>query len=238
MRVTQESAFEGEERPQRKICKRRDRVLAFGVGDRAPPEEECPEPTERPENPEDRHDYARHQPRSDEQVEDHLSRIPSQMTCVVVERRPQTRIRRYSEEDAAAGCDQPRRLIQQTRVVLDMLDDVEESNEIETPGKRRSASFCEHHRQCSLARETKITHPPLKANCPPMPRQRLEEIAVPATEFENTGAKPASQALSCKANDARAAMGKPEVMVPQWPEDFVAPFRVPGLERGVATHRR
>jgi hypothetical protein len=71
-----------------------------------------------------------------------------------------------------------------------------------------------------------------------MPRQCLEEIAVPATEFEDTRPQPACQALPGKSNDARAAMGKPEVMVPQGPEDFVAPFREPGLESGVATHRR
>jgi hypothetical protein len=62
-------------------------------------------------------------------------------------------------------------------------------------------------------------------------------MAVAAAEFEDTGPQPACQALRGKANDARAAMRKPEVIVPQGPEDFVAPLREPRLECGVATHR-
>lgn len=161
------------------------------------------------------------------------------VSCVLVQRRPQSGIGRDGQEDPPPRPRERRSDPQQPDVVFNVLDHVEQSNEVERPGKRRRASFTgDDGERATSSRGGQVLETSFEAEGRVLARERGENVAVSAAELEDSCARGVFEASAHDIENASLAVIEPEVPIPQPPEDSVTDGREARLESGVAVHRR
>ena len=111
------------------------------------------------------------------------------MAGVSVELAPELRVRGHGEENEASWNGQLHGAAEQTGVVSDVLDDVEEADQIEGPRERRLVPpRGDEARGAANPRQSEVVDSGIEPDGSVVPRQLREDFAVPAADVEDPGA--------------------------------------------------
>jgi hypothetical protein len=232
----EEAPFGPEHRREKAIRKSADPILAFRVLDRAGPADGRPNPGEGPEDAKHRRDRHEIEGRFLAEVLEHRARIAALVAGVLVERGPQSGIRGDGQEDPSSGARQRRGDSQEPDVVGDVLDDVEQTDQVEGSGERRRRALTGDDGQRVGPGGGEILEAPIEAERPVLARQGAEDVAVSATELQNPTAAGIPEAAAHRLPNARLTVVEPVVPFSQAAEDPVTRRGEAGLESGFVAH--
>jgi len=154
-----------------------------------------------------------------------------------VEVGPEGRIRRDGEKDPAPRAREGRGNPQETGVVGNVLDHVEQTDQVEGPGEWRRFAFGSDDIQRALAGRGQVCEPAVEAERPVLPGEGVEHVTVAAPELEDATLRLLLQAPADRRQDAAIPVLEPEVSFSQPAEDSVAVVGEARTEFGLATHR-
>ncbi len=210
-----------------------------GVGHVLLAVEEGVDPGQGPEDPEEGKNTHRLESRAAEQILELSPRVPPIVPGVSVELAPEPRVRGHRQENEASGNGQRSGATEQAGVVSHVLEDIEETDQIEASRERRMVPLRGHQSSgAAPPRQREVVDSRVEPDGIKMSGQLREDLAIPTAEVEDSRARRARKTASGRLANGEPPVRKPEVAVLDREQEARRFIGETGRRPGVGSHGR